>query len=345
VTEVQAPPAPKPVPVSEPQVNRPRPVLWWAAFGAAAIAVQIYVYVAWIASDDFETVSMGPDAVPTSDKVWAWILQVSFTLIALLAVAYVIRGCIRSRRLTLDAKLAIGFVSLIWLDPIANFIRPQWSYNAYYVNHGSWTEHIPGWIGDTGRVPQSLLVEAPAYFLLIFVAIAGCAFMRWVKRRRPETSNFGLVIYLWLFMSAFVFVFEWPVMIATGFARYLQVPRDISLLEGQELQYLWFEMLGWAVMLTAVTALRFFLDDRGRTKVEQGIDRVSAPKTAKTALATFSIVGWATAFMCIYGLTVAPLTFWGNDTPDLPSYYHTDLCDSPGAPPCPGPDVPIQLRN
>src|SRR5271167_2574500 len=36
------------------QPKRIRPVLWWAALGAAAIAFQTYVYIAWMTSDDFK---------------------------------------------------------------------------------------------------------------------------------------------------------------------------------------------------------------------------------------------------------------------------------------------------
>ena len=55
----------------------------------------------------------------------------------------VIRGCVREGRLTFDGKLTIAWYSIIWLDPVGNYVRPQFMFNAYYVNRGSWVEGIP----------------------------------------------------------------------------------------------------------------------------------------------------------------------------------------------------------
>jgi hypothetical protein len=124
--------------------------------------MQIYVYTAWVASGDFKAVHSGADPLPNSEKVWAWVLQISFTAVAVATVIWLIRGCRRERRLTLDAKLAIGFVSIIWLDPVPNLLRPQVFFNSYYINRGSWVEHIPGWISANGRfLPDPFFVEFP----------------------------------------------------------------------------------------------------------------------------------------------------------------------------------------
>lgn len=320
-------------------------MVWFAVVGVAALTTQLYAYVGWIGSPDFEPVAPGPDPIPTWDRVWAVVLQAVFTVTALLGIAYAVRSCVRARAFTLDAKIMVGLCSLYWLDPVANWIRPQWTYNAVYVNRGSWTEHIPGWIGDTGRVPQALLLEAPAYPMMIFVVVLGCAFLRALQRRRPQTSNLGLVLALWAVLGMFVFLFEWPLMILTGLARYLQVPEHISLFAGTWYQYPWFELVGWAGMLTAVTSLRFFVDDRGETAVERGLGRLGLGRRLQVAVGTLAVVGFANLAMFGYALTVAPLTLWGNKAPALPSYFHTGLCDSPGKPPCPGPDVPIVLRH
>jgi hypothetical protein len=123
--------------------RRARPVLWWACAGAAFLLLQLYIYGAWIAGDDFRPSPLGPDLVPRWEQICAWIFQPLFTLGALAAAAWVIRGCLRERRLTMDGKLLLAWYSIIWLDPAGNYLRPQFMFNAIYVNRGSWVEHIP----------------------------------------------------------------------------------------------------------------------------------------------------------------------------------------------------------
>jgi hypothetical protein len=82
--------------------RRARPALWWAAAGAAFVLLQVYVYGAWITSGGFRPSPVGPDIVPTWEKPCAWILQPLFTIGGLAAAAWVIRGCLRERRLMFD---------------------------------------------------------------------------------------------------------------------------------------------------------------------------------------------------------------------------------------------------
>src|SRR5258708_34372806 len=62
--------------------RKARPVVWWAAVGAGAVALQAWIYGAWIASDDFRTVTIGRSGVPGHEKGGAWILQGLFTAAA-----------------------------------------------------------------------------------------------------------------------------------------------------------------------------------------------------------------------------------------------------------------------
>jgi hypothetical protein len=130
--------------------RRMRPVLWWASLGVAAVAIQAYIYTRWFFSDSFRAVGTGTDPAPTYDKVFAWILQPAFGLAALLAAAWFIRGCLKERRMTFDAKIYLGWISMIWLDHAANLIRPQMLFNSYYLNRGLWDEYIH-WV----HLPQS----------------------------------------------------------------------------------------------------------------------------------------------------------------------------------------------
>jgi hypothetical protein len=78
-------------------------------------------------------VSVGRRQVPGSDKVWAWIFQGVFAAGAVTAVVFVVRGCRKQQRLTIEAKILLAWWAVMWMDPAANFFRPQYYFNSYYV--------------------------------------------------------------------------------------------------------------------------------------------------------------------------------------------------------------------
>lgn len=168
--------------------RRMRPVLWWASLGVAAVAIQAYIYTRWFFSDSFRAVGTGTDPVPAYDKVFAWILQPAFGLAALLATAWFIRGCLKERRMTFDAKICLGWISMIWLDHAANLIRPQMLFNSYYLNRGSWGEYIHGWIS---RSPQNL--PAPVRHRVRHLLFPlGCSVTNARQRRSVSTLHIGV---------------------------------------------------------------------------------------------------------------------------------------------------------
>lgn len=325
--------------------RRARPVLWWAAIGVSAVVLQGYVYGAWVFSGDFKSISTGPDPVPHWMKVWAWILQPTFTLLAVAAIVWVVRGCLRERRFTLDAKLMVATSSLLWLDLIGNLIRPQFLMNSYYVNRGSWGPHIPGWISRNGEnLPYPILLAFTCYIFLIFVLVAGCAFMRWTKQRWPQMGNVGLVSLTWLVFVAFVIVLEGILCVRSGFNVWTPLPY-VTIFNGTRWQYPVFpDAPFWGGMITALTALRYFRDDRGRTVVDSGLDRIAMRERTKTFVSTFAIIGFASVAMLGYAIVAIPAALYAGDTlPNLPSYYLNGMC-GPGSPyKCPGPKVPILL--
>lgn len=324
--------------------RKARPVLWWAAIGVGAVVVQGYVYGAWVFSGDFESVPTGPDPVPHWMKVWAWILQPTMGLLAVAAIVWVLRGCIRERRFTLDAKLMVGACSLIWLDPIGNLIRPQFLFNSYYVNRGSWLPHIPGWISRNGEnLPSPILLEFTTYIFLVFLVMAGCAFMGRTKQRWPRMGNVGLVSLTWLMFVTFVIVLE-TMLVRTGFNVWTSLPY-VTIFNGTRWQYPVFpDPPFWGGMLTALTALRYFRDDRGRTVVDRGLDRVAIGDRARTFVSTFAVIGFASVAMLGYTIMAIPAALYAGPTwPNLPSHYLNGIC-GPGSPyKCPGPKVPILL--
>lgn len=322
-------------------------MLWWATIGVAAVAVQLYVYGAWVTSDGFVPSPLGPDPIPTWEKVNAWILQPLFTIGALAVLGWVVRGCVRERRMTFDAKLLVAWYSILWLDPAGNYLRPQFMFNAYYVNRGSWVEHIPGWVSPNGgKFPDALLMELPAYGMAVLATIGTGALMGWVARRRPNIGPVGLIGVGWLASGIGIIAFEAPLCMRSGFASWsaTSLPDWLVIWPGTRYQVpLIPDPVVWGAVFASLAALRYFRDDRGRSFVERGLASLRVGPRTATAISTLAIVGFANTAMGLHTIPSAWLTLYARGTVPVPSYLRSGMCGPGTRYPCPGPGVPILL--
>jgi hypothetical protein len=329
------------------QPRRARPVLWWASAGTLAILFQLCLYGRWIGSADFRPSPLGADPVPQWEKTWAWIMQPTFTLGALLVAAWVIRGCVRQRRLTFDAKLTIAWYSILWLDPVGNYVRPQFMFNAYYVNRGSWVEGIPGWISPNGHYfADALLMEIPAYGMAVMAAVGTCGLMRAIQRRRPRTGRVGLIGAAWVTSAVLIVAFEAPLCMRTGWASWsaTSLPDWLVIWPGTRWQVpLIPDPIFWGLVFTAMAALRFYRDDAGRSAVDRGLERTRLGVRAKTVVSTLAVVGFANIAMGLHTVPSVWAGFYVHDTVDVPSYLRAGVCGDGTHYDCPGPDEPIKL--
>ena len=324
--------------------RRARPVVWWASVGAAAVALQAWIYGSWVASDDFRTVTIGRAEVPGHEKVWAWILQIAFSAAALATLAFVARTCLKQRRLSLEAKILLAWWAIMWLDPAANYFRPQYFFNSYYVNMGSWAAHIPGWVSrEGGNLPFAWTINFTSYTNSVLATVAGAWLMRTVRRRRPQTGALGLVLVAWAFCSLAVFAVE-DLLIRVGWLVWNGVP-GATVWGHSRMAIPLTEVFVWGATQTALAALFFFKDDRGQVAVERGLDRVMVTGWRKTAVSALAIIGFATAAQAVYGVISAPLGLYVGPQVDIPSYMRNGACGEGTPYRCPGPDVPVLLPD
>jgi Spirocyclase AveC-like len=321
-------------------------VVAWALLGAAVVALEVYVYAAWVVSGDFRPAPLGATP-PGSVRASAWVLQTIFALVAIGAIAWVIRGCIRQRRLTLDAKLWLGWMAMITIDPAANWLRPQMSFNAYYVNRGSWVQHIPFWSTKASTLPQPFLIETASYAFMIFVTIAGDKLMAWIKRRHPRITPLKLTAWAWLAMSGFVLAIEAGVVIPSGWLIWSRTLPYITLWRGTRHAMPLAEVALWGGTITAMVALRHFAKPDGSTFVDNGLSRLTVSNRTlsnrtvsnrtvsnrtlshgtRTVLSTLAVIGFAFAAMGGYAIGMAslgPLT--GAAPTHIPAYFRNGIC-------------------
>jgi Spirocyclase AveC-like len=331
------------------EARRMRPVLWWAAIGIAAVAVQTYVYVRWIAGPNFRPVPTGPDRVPHWEKVAAWLEQGALAIAAIVTVVWAVRGCIKAKRFTLTVKLLFGTVALVWLDPIGNMVRVSFFMNSYYINRGSWAPYIPGWISpNAANLPDPFLVEFTGYLFLPGIAVVGCWVMKRVKARRPQTGRVGLLLSVWLFMMAVVVIIHQLLVERSGWAVWAAPQRWLTVFAGTRWQLpLVPDVMCWAAMFSALASLLYFQDASGASFVERGIERVGIPARLQAVVSTFAVIGYTTVAMLGYAALAVFISLYPGDTlpNSLPSYIVNQMCGPATQYECPRPGGPISVNG
>jgi hypothetical protein len=276
---------------------RPRrttpPITLWAAAGATILAFEAYVLVRWVTGPYFARVSPGPTPEPGWMRIGETAWQVA-GIVATVAIVwwFVVRPWRRERRFTTDGLLVCAFATLWFEDPLSSYFGHWFTYNANLVNAGSWVKDVPGWVsyGAPGRMVLEPLLLIPfvyVYFIMIGV-LAGCAAMRWAERRWG-LSTLRLLAVCFGTMALLDLIGEGLIFLPLGFWEY---PGGYGLLWPSTYhKYPVNEMLTIAAIFTALCALRHFTDDRGRTLVERGIDRLTVGPRRRGFVRFLAIAG------------------------------------------------------
>jgi len=270
--------------------------------GAAAVVLQVWIYTSWVLSDDFRAVTTGADPVPGHDKTWAWILQATFTAGALFAVVFVVRKCVTQRRLTLEAKIAIAWLAVMWMDPMANYFRPS-TCSTPTTNFGSWAGHIPGWISRRGGTSFALGINLACYT----ASVLGRHRRRQAHGRGagppPRHGTAGLVLVAGCSCPSWCSPVE-DLLIHTGWLVWNGVPGRDTVARGRAAIPLT-EVLAWGGTQTALATLFFLKERHGRAFHRARLERVTASGWRRTAVSLFSIIGFATVAQAAYGIISA----------------------------------------
>ncbi|MDH6245349.1 spirocyclase AveC family protein [Mycobacterium sp. OTB74] len=331
-----------------------KPVQIWAAIGGALFILQMYVWTRWITGPYFHAVASGPNDPPMYMKV-PLIANAVFAWIGLpIAVWwFLIRPWLRERRITLDGMLMVSMGLMFFQDPLLNYLNTWCTYNTWMPNRGSWSSNIPGWVSPEvpgHQVVEPLLTNVPGYsFGNLLMVILGCWVMRRVKTRWPHLSNAQLIGVTYVFNILLDFVMEGLIFLPIGFYVYPGAIRAVSVNAGTYYQWPIYEGLMWGGVLTALCCLRFFTDDRGRTIVERGLDRVRggfAKVQGTRFLAIFAAV--SACFFIFYNLPAQWLAMHADPWPDdvqKRSYLNGGICGDGTDTPCPNPVLPMPTKR
>ena len=96
-----------------------------------------------------------------------------------------------------------------------------------------------------------------------------------------------LILVTYAFAFVLDFVMEGLVMLPSGFYTYPGSIRSVSFNAGTYHQWPVYEGLMWGGVQAALCCLRYFTDDRGRTVVERGLDRVRGGSRSSSSSASW----------------------------------------------------------
>ena len=327
---------------------KPRPVVYWAVAGAALFAFELFVLAKWVTGPNLESTPTGPDTISDGSQAFYTGLQIVVPLATAACVyVWVIRPWRREGRLTTDGMLALSGGMLFFWDMCMNYTSVTLLYNSHLVNLGAWANGSwPTWTSPNANLlPEPLFVSLPGYTCLVFGQVV---FMLWalrkVKARRPGLGFLGTIGVLVGGLFLIDTIIE-TLLVRTGVYAYPGGIREITLFAGETYQMPLSEsFLFGGLGLGAVAALSYFRDDKGRTIVERGLDRVQAGVKQKQLIKLAAIFGAVhLAFLVLY---MVPNQFLATHSDPFPegyeSYMINDMCAS-GADgeTCPGPGVPM----
>jgi hypothetical protein len=263
---------------------------------------------------------------------------------------FVVRRWRRDRELGVDGLLVVAFATLWFEDPMSAYGGTIFTYNTWLIQFGSWVHDVPGWLsfGRPGHmIPEPLFIPFLYVWFFLLPAVGGCWVMRRAKARWPRMGVVGLLGICFGALCIFDLVVEGILFLPLGVWEY-PGGSSIALFPSTYHKYPINEMLTIAAECTLVAALRYFLDDKGHTIVERGIDRVRTTPGRKLVLRALAVIA-ATHVIVTIGYNI-PNGWMAVHSPAWPadlqkrSYLTDGICGAGTDRACPGPAVPL-IRN
>ncbi|MCB1669430.1 MAG: spirocyclase AveC family protein [Pseudomonadales bacterium] len=328
----------------------------WAIIGCLFLAFMLYVIFNWVTAPYFGPTHL-PDhvEVPLNFKIGVWTVTIGMGLVWAYFIWTQIITPIRQNGQpnTLGLMGCAFFVAIFW-DPSMNWIQQGCVYNAYALNLGFLSGEIPGWMSPRGNLlPEPLLAWAGGYpGFLIWMTLTGLATMRFTKKRFPNISNVKLAAIGIVGSMVADMVLESLLIRFSGIYAYPGSIRAVSLWGGHWYQFPIYEALLFGGWVGTCSVLLYFKDDKGRTWVERGVEKIDMCKESnfrQTAVRFMAILGFCQVIeVILYVLPMPLLTANADPFPeDLPEFFTvgSGMCGPGTGLVCARPDQPIIRRN
>lgn len=333
------------------QPARFRPIVGWAAVGAAMFAFEIYVLARWVAGSSFAPTSPGADAIGARTRAFFIALQIVVPLAAVVALWFwVIKPWRREGRLTTDGMLTLAGAMLFFWDMSLNYTATGLFYNSNFLNFGAWANGAwPSWMSPNGnRLPEPILICQPGYTCMVFSQVMLMLYvLRKIKARRPTLGPAAAAAILGVGLLITDTIIE-SILLRIGIYAYPHGIRWLTLYAGETYQLPMTEPIFFAGLgLGSIAALSYFRNDRGETFVERSASTLKVAGAKLQWIRFFAVFGGVhLAFAVLYFLPCQWIATHGDAFPDgYPSYMVNGMCNyqgsNPDLPLCPGPGIPI----
>jgi Spirocyclase AveC-like len=308
----------------------------YASAGAVILALQGYVLIRWVTGPYFKPVPVGPSAPPTYMKVAVVFWEiVGWPALGACLYWFLIRPWRRDRRIATDGMFCLVWCVLYFWDPVSSWGGNWFTYNSYAINRGSWVAELP--VHSFAR-PGAMTVEGvvwalPAYgyglFLGTFIA---CWAMRRVQSRWPGIRPVGLIAFCWLLMALMDVVLEGIGMESQGLITTSATGHLPQIPLGTHANKLAIsESLLWGAAWAAISCVRYFRDDQGRTIAERGVEHLRAGPGSRSVVRLLALLGLCQ--LLVIGVYVIPMgvlakihtDVWAHSVQSR-SYWNDHIC-------------------
>lgn len=325
------------------------PVVYWAAAGAVLLAFQVYVLGRWVTGPNFKATVPDPGSdISRAQEIYFLALQTIVPAVMIICLyLWVVRPWRLEKKFTTDGMIASSAAMIFFWDMNMNYTSVSLLYNSHFFNRGSWANGSwPGWTSPGGQLlPEPLLLVIPGYTVLVFAQVV---FVLWLLRKaRARWPGMGVLARLAVIVVGLTIVdtIIEATLIRTGVYAYPGGIREVTLFAGETYQMPLTEGFFFAgIALGAVAALSHFRDDKGRTVVERGLERLSLPAKQKQAVKFLAIFGAVhLAYLVFYMVPNQWLATHSDPFPEgYPSHMINGMCQSGlDGKTCPGPGVPM----
>jgi hypothetical protein len=252
----------------------------------------------------------------------------------------------REGHITLDGLFAIAFVLIYWMDPYGDMVVPQFTYNAWLANHGSWLNDTPlAVIANGHNIPEPYFLTGPLYLWCIFgVVVVANKLMKKAQDRFPRMGTLGLIGMT--VVGFIVWDLFWELtFIRIGYWTYPTTPKFLTIFGNSWYRIHLTEPMCWGTTWAMFACLRYFKNDKGQTLAERGIENVKGSSTKQTVLRFFALYGVINAaFLLFYVIPTNAIAINGDEWPQdtlQRSYFTNGICGDGTTYACPGQGTPI----
>jgi hypothetical protein len=228
--------------------------------------------------------------------------------------------------------MCIVFLLASPFDELSNYAHYWFTYNSYMVNFGSLMGGLPGVVqphraGANEAWPIFLI---PAAYIVIFVGLAslGSKLMGGAKRRWPSLGPVRLILLCYVAIMLVYLVIDGVICMPLGFWAFQGGHWPIN--GTSYFKYPINEMIFAGAVFTFPACVRYFVNDRGDTIAERGIERVHTTPGRKAVLRGLALVGvlhlgLLFTYHLPQGILATSATHWPKDIQNR-SYLTDGVC-------------------